>query len=147
MFALNLNIKNMKIKKEELSVHTEKEVIEFIKDRLKFKDEIINQLKYTDLDLFKKEHRRFEMSGYEDKTGQCTLHNLSILNEFADLGIYDYTEYLFLDFYKGTPKLYFKYFANSENNEIDLSGYGTCEIIYKIFQLTIFSNKMMRRRE
>jgi hypothetical protein len=56
-----------------------------------------------------KQHKRFKMSGYEAETGSCTIWNTSILNEFADLGIYDYTCYLFLDFYKGTPKLYLRY--------------------------------------
>ena len=87
------------------------------------------------------------MSGYESITGQCTLWNNSVLNTFADLGIYDYTSYLFLDFYKGSPTLYLKYFYENENLEFnEWSGYGTIEIIYEIFELTIFSNKDKRRR-
>lgn len=87
------------------------------------------------------------MSGYESETGECMINNLSIVNEFADLGIYDYTSYLFLDFYKGSPTLYLKYFTEAENLKIDdLDGYGTTEIIYRIFELTIFSNKPKRRR-
>ncbi len=39
------------------------------------------------------------MSGYESHQGECTLQNLNVLNKFADLGIYDYTAYLYLDFY------------------------------------------------
>lgn len=94
-----------------------------------------------------KQHKRFEMSGYESKTGQCTVGNTSVLNEFADLGIYDYTSYLFLDFYKAIPTLYLKYFRENENLELDeWSGYGTTEIIYEIFKLTIFSDKGKRRR-
>ena len=46
------------------------------------------------------------MSGYESKKEQSAVSNFSIVNEFADLGIYDYTKYLFVGFYKGTPTLY-----------------------------------------
>lgn len=131
---------------EMLKKKSEKDVYNFIKSRISFDKNIISQLRYINSDEMKKEHRRFEMSGYENQKGECTLHNLSIINEFADLGIYDYTSYLFLDFYKGTPTLYMKYFWDDENHEIDLSGYGTIEIIYTIFEKTIFSDKRMRRR-
>jgi hypothetical protein len=86
------------------------------------------------------------MSGYDGTPGECTLFNQAILNEFAYLGIYDYTEYLFLDFYKGIGTLYFKYFGDSKNIEESLGGYGTTEKIYKIFELTIFSGSGTRRR-
>jgi hypothetical protein len=86
------------------------------------------------------------MSGYEDKTGECTVNNLNILNKFADLGIYDYTTYLFLDFYKGCGTLYLQHWEDSQNIEIELAGYGTTEIIYKIFKQTIFTEKHTRRR-
>lgn len=90
----------------------------------------------------------FDFSGYEGITGDCTLGNMKILNAFAFLGIYDYTEFLFLDFYKGNPKLYFKYWSDNEyyNDEDDLVGRSTSEIIYKIFELTIFTDKQKRRR-
>ena len=93
-------------------------------------------------------HLRFEMSGYEKEKGECTLHNQRILNKFAFLGIYDYTNYLFLDFYKGCGTLWLKYFQGEENynNEVDLCGFTTSEIIYEIFELTIFSGKKQRRR-
>ena len=91
--------------------------------------------------------KRFQFSGYDDKTGDCTVNNQAIVNIFADLGIYDYTRYLFLDFYKGTPTLYFKYFGqHEENQELDFDGYSTSEIILEIFNLTILSNKHTRRR-
>lgn len=83
---------------------------------------------------------------YEDKKGEATLYNLEIVNLFADLGIYDYTTYLFLDFYKGTPTLYLQYFYSKEALEIELSGYSTVEIIYEIFVRTIFSDMRTRRR-
>jgi|TARA_B110000908_G_scaffold59966_1_gene72847 hypothetical protein len=113
---------------KELKTKSEKEVLEFIRT--------------------KKQGKKFEMSGYESKNGECTVSNIALLNEFADLGIYDYTHYLFLDFYKGTPTIYLKYFNENENLEFDeLGGFSTSEIIYEIFKLTIFSNKAKRRRD
>lgn len=131
---------------EMLKKQSKEDVLAFIRKRLAFDEDIVNQLRYIDTHELKKEHRRFEMSGYESNKGDCTLHNLSILNEFADLGIYDYTSYLFIDFYKGFGILYLKYFNANENLEYELGGYGTIEIIYKIFELTIFSNLNTRRR-
>ena len=81
----------------QLEQMTKEEVLNFIRKRLSFGSEIKRQLKHVDEDDFSKEHRRFEMSGCEQTTGWCTLFNTAILNEFANLGIYDYTSYLFLD--------------------------------------------------
>lgn len=90
---------------------------------------------------------RFEMSGYENNIGQCTTHNQMVLNKFAFLGIYDYTDYLTLDFYKGIPYLWLKYFGSSDAvNGLQLSGYTTANLIYLIFEHTIFSNRTKRRR-
>lgn len=121
------------------------DILNFIRNRLCF-NHITSQLRNVDSEKFKREHRRFEMSGYESNTGECTLHNQAILNEFADLGIYDYTLYLFLDFNKGTGVLYMKYINEPENLEFNLGGYSTTEIIYEIFKKTIFSNKFKRQR-
>lgn len=132
--------------KEELQSKTKEEVIDFISQQLAF-NEVEKHLKYVDKEQFKKEHKRFNMSGYEGKIGECTVSNLAILNEFANLGIYDYTTYLFLDFYKGIGTLYLQYFGENENIELELGGYGTTEIIYTIFEKTIFSNKPTRRRQ
>lgn len=132
---------------EELKKKSKEEILDFIRKRLSFEEKAISSLRNIEYEKLENQHKRFEMSGYEAQTGKCTTWNLSILNEFADLGIYDYTSYLFLDFYKGTPTLYLKYFHENENIEIDdLSGYGTTEIIYKVFELTIFSDKGKRRR-
>lgn len=132
---------------EELKKMPKEEVLDFIRERLRFDEEFIASIRSIDSEQLKNQHKRFEMSGYESQTGKCTIWNLAIINEFADLGIYDFTSYLFLDFYKGTPTIYLKYFRENENLEIDdISGYGTAEIIYKIFQLTIFSDKGKRRR-
>lgn len=132
--------------KEMLQGKSKSEVLDFIRERLKFDGEIESQLRYIDTESFKREHRRFEMSGYEDKAGKCTKHNLAIVNEFADLGVYDYTTYLFLDFYKGTGTLYMQYFNSSENLSFELTGLGTVEIIYEIFEKTILSKNGVRRR-
>lgn len=131
---------------EVLSKKSKAEVLDFIRTKLKFSKSITSQLRTIEKDVFSNEHRRFEMSGYEDEPGQCTLHNLAIVNEFANLGIYNYTNYLFLDFHKGSPTLYWQYFQDKENFKYDLSGYGTSEIIYFIFEKTIFSGESERRR-
>ena len=99
-----------------------------------------------DKDKFMKEHRRFEMSGFETQTGWCTVFNNDILNKFADLGIYNHTSYLFFDLYMGVPTVYLKYFSEDENLEYTLDGYTTTEIIFTIFELTIFSWKTRQRR-
>ena len=67
---------------------TKEEVFNLIRQRLSFGDELQQQLRHVDKDKFMKEHRRFEMSGFETQTGWCTVFNNDILNKFADLGIY-----------------------------------------------------------
>lgn len=79
----------------DLKQMTKEEVFNFIRQRLSFSKELQEQFRHVNKDALAKEHRRFEMSGNESKTGQCTIFNTAILNEFADLGIYDYTSYLF----------------------------------------------------
>ena len=130
----------------DLKQMTKEEVFNFIKQRLSFSKELQEQFRHVNKDDLAKEHRRFEMSGNESKTGQCTIFNTAILNEFADLGIYDYTSYLFLDFHNGTPTVYLKYFSENENLEYTFTGYTTTEIIFAILELTIFSGKPKRNR-
>ena len=77
----------------DLKQMTKEEVFNFIRQRLSFSKELQEQFRHVNKDDLAKEHRRFEMSGNESKTGQCTIFNTAILNEFADLGIYDYTFY------------------------------------------------------
>jgi len=141
-------IKNKRIKrmtKENLKKLSKDEILDFIRKELSF-SEISKHLRGDCLELLKKEHKRFEMSGYEGKTGECTVSNINILNEFAYLGIYDYTTYLFLDFYKGTPTLYYQYWGSTSNEEEDFGGYTTTELIYEIFKKTILTDKATRRR-
>ena len=123
------------MEKNSLKQKPKEEILDFIRKRLAFSEKIQSQLRHVNEDDFKKEHRRFNMSGEYD-----TVFNTAILNEFADLGIYDYTSYLFLNFHKGNPTLYIKYLNEGNNLEFDFSGYTTSEIIYEIFKLTIFSD-------
>ena len=124
---------------------TKEEVFNFIRQRLSFNDELLEQFRHVKKDDLAKEHR-FEMSGNESKTGWSTVFNTAILNEFADLGIYNYTSYLFLDFHNGTPTIYLKYFLEDENLEYTFNGYTTTEIIFEVLELTIFSGKPERKR-
>jgi hypothetical protein len=135
---------------EELKTKSKEEIFDFIRERLAFKEDIQSQLRhcgdssdnyagYYVTNFNKLEHRRFDMSGYDNhKTGSCTIHNMNIVNEFADLGIYDHTNYLFLDFYKGEPILYYQYYSEElPNFRESLGGMGTVEIIYEILRLTV----------
>jgi len=69
-----------------------------------------------------------------------------IVNTFAFLGIYDYTAYLFVDFYKGDGIIYARFWEDKEDIEINNTG-GTIDIIYNIFKITILSNRKKRRRD
>ena len=145
-----MEYKGKKTTLEDLTKYSEDQIIMFIREVLGFEYQIKKQLRHcldVDFDL---EHYRFDMSGYDyEGVGSCTIHNQMVLNKFAYLGIYDFTNYLFLDFYKGTPTLYLQYFGNPETKEIiafDFDGYGTVELIYEVFKLTIFSDKKTRRR-
>jgi hypothetical protein len=122
-------------------------------------------------------HLRFNMSGYDlDLTS--TEVNTNILLLFAKFGIFNYTDYLFLDFFKGTPTIYLRYFQKglpkkydcfsvkipegTDLNELgkdifeypeskiiieeDLDGATTCQIIERIFDLTVYSGYLERRR-
>jgi hypothetical protein len=133
----------------ELKNSTKEKVMNFIKERLTITDEELTF--YTKLasgcTTISDNRLRFEMSGYETLTGKCTVWNQAVLNRFADLGIYDYTKYLFLDFAKGHGELYLEYYYESTPLLIDdLGGVGTREIIYEVFLNTIFSDKPKRQR-
>ena len=124
--------------KEQLKKMSKDDVLEFIRE-----------IRTTKRFFRKDKKLSFEMSGYELTKGECTRYNQTILNKFAFLGIYDYTDYLFLDFYKGCGTLWLKYFQDEEtydNDSGEFGGWSTSEIIYRIFELTIFSNKGIRRR-
>ncbi len=138
----------------DLKALSKKQCLDFIRNKLAFKENTtITEMPTAsvfggnEMPIYETStHRTFDMSGYDGDVGSCTLHNLAILNEFAYLGIYDYTAYLFLDFYKGTPTVYLSYFHVRENVEEEFIGFTTSEIIYEIFTLTIFSKERKRRR-
>lgn len=97
-------------------------------------------------------NKRFNMSGYDDYSGgngargNCVVHNMDVLNTFASHGIYEHTEYLYLDFYKGSPRLFYKYWNEELGEQVEgLDGFTTSEIILKILELTIYSGKPKRR--
>ena len=98
-------------------------------------------------------NKRFNMSGYDDYSGgngsrgNCVINNMDVLNTFASHGIYEYTEYLYIDFYKGSPRIFYKYWNDALGEEIydGLEGQTTSEIICLILDLTIYSGKQKRR--
>jgi len=114
------------------------DVLNYIREKLKFNYNLLKQLHCYQYSKDKNEHRRFDFSGdfYEG-----IVSNINIINEFADLGIYDNLDYLFVKFYKGSAIIYYKYVydQNCYHSE-DLSGLTTSEIIYEIFKITIFIN-------
>jgi len=137
---------------QELKEMNTEDALEFIRETLRIKGPNGEKLyikRFEDDKEFIEYHDRFEMSGYEANPGECTLHNQAILNKFAFLGIYDYTDYLFLDFYKGCGTLYLQYFQTEErySSEDSFSGLSTSQIIYEVFRVTIFSDKRERRRD
>lgn len=124
---------------ESLQLLTKEDCLDFIRYTLQYPE--LRHCNHTT------EHHRFNMTGYDNNTsGSNVIENQSILYKFAYLGIYDYTQYLFMDFYKGTPVVYLAYWLNEEHYNWDLLGYTTSEIIYFIFEKTIFSGKTKRRR-
>tara|TARA_R110000796_G_scaffold252401_1_gene386594 strand:- start:2930 stop:3349 length:420 start_codon:yes stop_codon:yes gene_type:complete len=119
-------------------------------------------------------NKRFNMSGYDDYSersnrngsrGGCVLNNQNVLNTFASHGIYEHTEYLYLDFYKGSPTLHFKYWNEDLGRNViiddsvpfrtiygsmgriddNMPGWTTSEIILRVLELTIYSGKPKRR--
>jgi hypothetical protein len=99
---------------------------------------------------------RFEMSGYDKYStgrqrnmgdrGSCVVHNTELLNRFAKYGIYEHTNFLYLDFYKGGPELWFSYWGERKVILVDdMSGFTTVDMIARIFDLTVYSNKNKRR--
>jgi len=148
-FRLNKKESYNIMTKEELKSMSKEEVLNFIRKELKFDNLLLGQI--HGIENTENQHRRFEMSGYDmGKTGSCTIHNMNILNTFAYLGIYDYTKYLVVEFYKGIGIIYWEYWGSNEKSQKtdydELSIWTTSEIIYKVFELTIFSGRETRRR-
>lgn len=129
---------------QELKSMPKEDALNHIRKILAFDD--VTRKSLLKRDGMSNEHYRFEMSGYDSTPGSCTIHNLFVLNKFAFLGIYDYTKFLTIDFYKGAGSLYFRYWNDEHTQEVDLSGLGTCDIIYEVLNRTVFTNKPIRRR-
>lgn len=115
---------------------------EYVRDHLKF---LLHQ-KYKGLtdhlrhiDGLSDEHLRLDMSGYgTDEDNSCYFRNLNILKGFRNFGIWDFVSYLYLDAYKGTVTLYWKWWNNPEldvdNYELEFTGDTTTEIITEIIK-------------
>lgn len=117
----------------EFKNKSKKGALRLIREQLAFPNEILGQLRYIDKETFKKEHRRFEMGGYEENV----LSNMAMVNEFAELGIYNHVNYLSLRFYKGQPIIYYQLTDRDANEKVELDGYTTSEIIYEILKITV----------
>lgn len=113
---------------------------------------------------------RFEMSGYDDYTagrnrnhgqrGSCVQHNMEILLRFAKYGLFEPFDYLYLDFYKGCPTIYYKYWQSEIRptesyygsadvvtgwGDNSLCSYTTTEIIQEIFKIANRADGPKRR--
>ncbi|MCS3100644.1 hypothetical protein NXW38_12565 [Bacteroides ovatus] len=60
---------NKKMEITDLKQMTKEEVFNFIRQRLSFSKELQEQFRHVNKDDLAKEHRKFEMSGNESKTG------------------------------------------------------------------------------
>ena len=127
---------------QELKNKTKDEVFDFIRQRLSHSLEE-RDLKYVNEADFKKEHMRFRMSGERDIDVPLDIvHNQSVINKFADLGIYKGADFINTSFWKGSGMLYIGILGSGELNhcpieEIEISGWGTVDIIYEILKKTI----------
>ena len=93
-------------------------------------------------------HLRFDMSGY----GDARKLNQDILALFEDYGIYDSTQYLYLDTHKGIVSLFYHMWENNNDEKrtgyMDLSGMGTRDILEIILtKFVIDYNGQFRRRD
>lgn len=89
---------------------------------------------------------RFDMSGYNSrKTGDCVEENINVLHKFLKCGIYNYTEYLHVDFYKGIPRIHYQYWCEREHHLEELVGLTTSQIILRVLEITVYSGKRTRR--
>lgn len=96
---------------------------------------------------------RFKMSGYDGgNVGSCVSVNSEILLKFADLGIYNTTNFMVLDFYKGCGSFTYSPWGEFDENfryivySEEFGGLTTTEIIVRIIEITLFSGFKERRR-
>jgi len=117
---------------EQLKTISKEQIYDFIRDRLKFDEGVLNSFRNTDHDILEKQHKRFDMT-----SRRYAAYNNSLLHLFDDLGIYGYVEYLFINFHEGLVYLHYQYSQNGKNYRLELTGEGTVDIIHRIFKLTI----------
>lgn len=118
----------------------------FVRKRLQYDQHQRSEFRPDENPNPKIQHRRFDMSGYGDDNNSCYIHNFNILNLFRDCGIYDSVSYLYLDAYKGTVTVYYKWFNGNDNHEKDYAGSGTVEIIISLLQALSINCKKPKRR-
>ena len=68
----------------DLKQMTKEEVFNFIRQRLSFSKELQEQFRHVNKDDLAKEHRRFEMSGNESKTGPVSYTHLMCIRDRAN---------------------------------------------------------------
>lgn len=132
-------------KAEELKKASKEEVLEFIRKELQYKTDTT----FASYAPFGERvpthfHRRFDMSGYEERVGAITTHNNAIIEAFAHLGIYDYYKAIAINFYQGCGELFFV--EDGETEVVNITSLTTSQIIYEIFTRTILTDKRTRRR-
>ena len=123
--------------REKLLTMSEDELRSFVKERLtvEFQKKVDDHIRHCDIS---KEHLRFDMSGYGIGDNDCYFHNLEIVKLFADCGIWDHVAFLYLDAYKGTMKLYWKWWCGDEDDhdtDDQYSGESTTNIIMDIITM------------
>lgn len=143
-----------KLNSVELSKHSKEDIkmfIRYVLNRNSYCDMLCMLDDGEDIQKILNDNYSFEMSGYDKsdiiKFGQetCVEYNQKILNKFAYLGIYNYTNYLYLDFHKGCVYLYLNYWYGEIDKIFEFHVYTTSNIIFEIFELTIFSKYGERR--
>lgn len=117
----------------------------FIRNRLKYDNHQLAELRLENMDERSAQHRRFDMSG-SGQDNSCYIHNFNILNLFRDCGIYDKVRYLYLDAYKGHMTLYYRWFNEEEGREIEFGGWRTVGIITEILKTFSIDCKKPNRR-
>ena len=117
--------------KIKLLVTSKDDVMQFIKNRLQFNyDENSNYCS-----IFRHNHKRIDF----DCRGENIAHNSSIIDTFKDLWG-DKLLYACITTHKGAACLHYSVYAGVydeiESLHKEVSGYGTCDIIYEILTIS-----------
>lgn len=119
----------------DISNKNREEIFEFIREVLAIDFHILNSLKYSKEEDLAKEHLRFDFSGIDKDDYSCSAQNQFVLHKFDFLGIYDFMDYLNIYIRKGNVSFFYKQNDGTPKYE-DLTGLGTCEIIYRVLEVT-----------